>query len=306
MLIVFGSINMDMVVEPEHLPKAGETVLCDDYELFPGGKGANQALAAARIGARVALVGCAGGDSYSRLILDTIRRQGVLTSGVAHSDRPTGCAMILREQGGRNRIIVASGANNDTKADQVPDEIMRPENIILTQTEVPAEQVFELVTRAHDLGVRVILNLAPAVTIPQEILSKLWILVVNDVEVGQVATSLSIAGDGPEDFAKGIAAKGKIICIATLAEKGSIVVMPDGSSFHVDALAIDEVVDTTGAGDAYCGTLAACLYNGLDLKTSVRWAAVAGSLACTKDGTIDAFAYQNEIEENLPGVLVRP
>jgi len=306
MLIVFGSINMDMVVAPDHLPQAGETVLCADYDLFPGGKGANQALAAARIGARVALVGCAGGDGYSRHILDTVRRQGVITSGVAQSDRPTGCAMIMQEKGGRNRIIVASGANNDTTADQVPDEILRPDSMILAQTEVPEEQVFELVRRAHELGVRVILNLAPAVAIPDDILPMVWILVVNDIELDQVALSLGVTGTTPQDLTRGIATKGKTICIATLAEHGSCVVQPDGSGFIVNALPIEEVVDTTGAGDAFCGTLAACLYSGMGLHDAVRWASVAGSLACTKDGTIDAFAYQSDIEEKLDQVQVTP
>src|SRR5687768_17669700 len=120
MLIVFGSINMAMVIRPDHFPQPGETVLCPDYDLLPGGKGANQALAAARMGANVALVGCAGDDGYSRHILEAIRRQGVITSGVAQSDRPTGCAFIIHENSGQNCVIVASGANNDATADQIP------------------------------------------------------------------------------------------------------------------------------------------------------------------------------------------
>ncbi len=305
MLIVFGSINMDMVVEPEHLPQAGETVLCDDYDLFPGGKGANQALAAARMGARVALVGCAGGDHYSQQILATIRRQGVMTSGVAESERPTGCAMIMREKGGRNRIIVAGGANNEARADQVPDEILREDTMVLTQGEVPAAEICTLIRRAHARGVRVILNLAPAFPLPEDVLGMVWILVVNEIEIGQVTASLGLPAASPAEMAKALAAKGKTTCIVTLAEKGSVVAQLDGKTFTVSALPIDAVVDTTGAGDAYCGTLAACLYSGMNLEESARWAAVAGSLACTKEGTINAFAYQDDIRENLEGISVK-
>ncbi|MGZ9097130.1 MAG: ribokinase [Micavibrio sp.] len=302
MLIVFGSINMDMVVEPEHLPQAGETVLCDDYDLFPGGKGANQALAAARMGARTALVGCVGGDHYSQQILATIRRQGVMTSGVAESERPTGCAMIMREKGGQNRIIVAGGANNEAKADQIPDEILREGAMVLTQGEVPAAEICTLIRRAHERGVKVILNLAPAFPLPEDVLRMVWILVVNEIEIGQVTASLGLPVTAPEEMAKALATKGKTTCIVTRAEKGSVVVQPDGKTFAVSALPIDEVVDTTGAGDAYCGTLSACLYSGMNLEESVRWAAVAGSLACTKEGTINAFAYQDDIRENLERV----
>lgn len=303
MLIVFGSINMDMVVEPEYLPQAGETVLCPDYDLFPGGKGANQALAAARMGAKTALVGCVGGDYYSQQILATIRRQGVMTSGVGESERPTGCAMIIRESGGKNRIIVAGGANNDAKADQIPDEILRDDSMILTQGELPAGEIITLIRRAHERGVKVILNCAPSFTIPEDVLPMLWMLVVNEIEIGQVGKGLNLPISAPPDMARALAQKGRITCIVTLGEKGSVVARADGTLFHVSALPID-VVDTTGAGDAYCGTLSACLYGGMALEESVRWAAVAGSLACTKEGTINAFAYQDDIREYLEQVKI--
>lgn len=305
MLIVFGSINMDMVVKPGHIPQAGETVLCPDYDLLPGGKGANQALAAARMGARVALVGCAGNDSYAPQILNRIRRQGVMTSGVAQSDRPTGCALVLREEDGKHRIIVASGANNDASADQVPDEILKSNYMLLVQMEVPSEEVFTLIRRAHDRGVKVILNLAPAVPLPDDIPSKIWILVLNEIEIAQAVANMNLHADAPEDMAKKLAEKGGTTCIVTLAEKGSFVAKADGSTFTVNALPLEEVIDTTGAGDAYCGTLSACLYEGMELDEAVRWASVAGSLACMEVGTITAFAYQDDIREELDKVQVR-
>lgn len=304
MLIVFGSINMDMVISPSHMPQSGETVLCPDYELLPGGKGANQALAAARMGARVALVGSAGSDAYAPQIVNVIRRQGVITSGVAQSDLPTGCAFIIREPGGKNRIIVATGANVEAKADQIPDEILRPDCMVLTQTELPSEEVFTLIRRAHERGLKVILNLAPAVDLPEDILRAVHILVVNEIEIEQAAKSLGIHVGDHADMAKALSLRGKTTCIVTLAGKGSIVARADGSIFRVNALDLEEVVDTTGAGDAYCGTLAACLYEGMGLEESVRWASAAGSLACAALGTIDAFAYQDDVKERLDEVVV--
>jgi ribokinase len=304
MLIVFGSINMDMIVRMDYLPQAGETVLCPDYDLLPGGKGANQALAAARMGARVALVGCAGDDGYSRHILDTIRRQGVITSGVAQSDRPTGCAFILQESGGQNRIIVAAGANSDATADQAPDEILRPGSMVLAQMELPPDEVFLLIRRAHARGVKIILNLAPATALPDDILPMLHILVVNEIEIAQVAKKTGLKSEKHEEMARAMARKGPMTCIVTLGDKGSFVALPDGAAFHVNALSLEKVVDTTGAGDAYCGTLAACLYAGMTLEESVRRASAAGSLACAEKGTITAFAYQADVEKRLDEVRV--
>lgn len=304
MLIVFGSINMDMVISPDHMPQTGETVLCPDYALLPGGKGANQALAAARMGARVALVGSAGSDAYAPQIVNVIRRQGVITSGVAQSDLPTGCAFIIREEGGKNRIIVATGANVEARADQVPDEILRPDCMVLTQTELPPEEVFTLIRRAHERGLKVILNLSPVVDLPEDILEKVYVLVVNDVEIKQVARNLGIPVGDHAAMARALAVKEKTICIVTLADKGSAVAGPDGSLFRVNSLVLDAVVDTTGAGDAYCGTLSACLYEGMTLEESVRRASAAGALACEERGTIDAFAYLADVNERLEEVKV--
>jgi ribokinase len=132
----------------------------------------------------------------------------------------------------------------------------------------------------------------------------IYILVVNEVEVEQACRSLSIPVGDHKAMAKALSTRGKTTCILTLADKGSIVAKSDGSTFHVNSLELDEVVDTTGAGDAYCGTLAACLYDGMDLEDSVRWASAAGSLACTELGTITAFAYQDDVKERLDEVKV--
>ena len=164
MIIVFGSINMDMVFPADKLPQPGETILCDKYEITSGGKGANQALAAARMGEKVALVGCVGDDGPALRMLRHLRRDGVMTTGVAEDpELKTGCATIITDKHGNNQIVVAAGANGKAKADQIPDEILLPNNLILMQMELPVAETITLIERAHAHGVTTILNLAPAV-----------------------------------------------------------------------------------------------------------------------------------------------
>ncbi len=142
MIIVFGSINMDMSLKVGHLPVPGETVLTNEYVLYPGGKGANQALAAMRAGknAKVALIGRIGDDHYGKVATDGVKRDGVMVSGVAKSDVPTGCAVVTRDAQGQKQILVMSGANVDVGHEQVPDEILLPQNLLLMQMELPLEQ----------------------------------------------------------------------------------------------------------------------------------------------------------------------
>ena len=161
MIIVFGSINIDMVVNTVRMPQAGETVVCPDFELSAGGKGANQALAALRFGAKTALVSRVGDDGMGLQMVNNLRREGVMTTGVAESNKPTGCAFIMREQSGENRIVVGSGANSDITHDQIPDEILKPGNIVLMQMETPLTENWQLLARARAGGAMTIVNLAP-------------------------------------------------------------------------------------------------------------------------------------------------
>jgi ribokinase len=300
MIIIFGSINMDMVVPVGKFPAAGETVLSPRYDMLPGGKGANQALAAARVGPKTALVGCVGDDGIGLRMLNGLKRDGVITSGVAQSDLPTGMAVILTNEKGENEIVVVSGANADAKADQIPDEILKSSHVLLLQGETPPQENWTLLERAKKRGVTTILNLAPVVEIPRETLAHIDYLVVNQIEARQIAQALKL--DLDEDAAKlarALAQQARLTCIVTLGAQGSLAVTPDGHTIRVPALKIGNVVDTTGAGDAYCGTLAAALYSRKTLTDAMKLASVAGSLACTKRGAQDSFPYIGEIEEKL-------
>ncbi len=304
MIIVFGSINMDLMFPADKLPEPGETVLCEDYDITSGGKGANQALAAARMGEKTALVGCAGDDGPALRMLRSLRRDGVMTTGVSESTEfLTGCAVVVRDKDGNKKIVVASGANKEAKADQVPDEILKPSNVVLMQMEMDPEQNWILLERAHEHGAKTILNLAPAIHIPESALKKLDYLIVNQLEARQMADMLGIkVEDNAMKIAQALSKQGSLNCIITLGQQGAVACSKKNDLITVPAIKIEEIMDTAGAGDAYCGTFAAAIHSGLGLIQAMQKASVAGSLACLKGGAQDSFAYSGEIQEHLPGL----
>lgn len=305
MIIVFGSLNTDITFTVPHFSAPGETTLGESYQMNYGGKGANQALAAAKIGVKTALVGCVGDDGMGMRIQNGLKRQGVMTSGVAEtSEKPTGLAVVTRdEKSGQNNIMVATGANAETKADQVPDEILKTGNVLLMQLEVPVEEVCALIPRAKERGVKVILNLAPVRgVIGKDILAQTDVLIMNQIEAAQIGHQLHIDAGAikkAEDLARVLAKEIGVTCLVTFAENGSYAAKADGACYHVPALKIEKVVDTTGAGDAYCGTFAACIHDGKGLTEAMRYAAISGSLACTKEGAMPSYPFLGEIEEQL-------
>ncbi len=302
MIIVFGSVSSDMVFKVSRLPQAGETIIGTDYDITSGGKGANQAFAAARMGAKVALVGCAGNDGASVRLLNKLKREGVRTAGVSESpDKLTGCAIIIRDKDGRKQAVMAQGANMDAKADQVPDEILLPSNIVLMQMEVDPVENQALIDRAHERGTKTIMNLAPAVHLPEATFKKLDYLIVNEIEARQIAKPLNIDIEkNALQLAHALSRMGELTCIITLGEGGSRAVTKDGKEYSVPALKLDAFIDITGAGDAYCGTFAAALQNGMSVYKAMKYASVAATLSCKSRGAQDSFPYISEIEENLP------
>lgn len=301
MLIVFGAITMTLLFRTGRLPQPGDTVLCDAYAVISSGKGANQALAATRIGAKTALVGCAGDDGPALRMLRSLRHNGVMTTGVAESpDLPTGCTIAMVDSDGNAQTVTAAGANAKTQADQIPDEILTPSTVLLLQAELSPEENRLLIDRASARGTTIIMNLSPPVPIPQDTLEKLDYLIVNEAEARAIAKRLGLtAGRGTPELAAALSRQGKLNCIVTRAEQGSVACRKNGDFVTVPALKLEQVVDPTGAGDAYCGTFAAAIYAGRDMSEAMRMAAVAGSLACTKEGAQESFPYLGDIEASL-------
>lgn len=272
MIVVFGSINVDLLVPVPHLPVAGETVLGGDYTIAPGGKGANQALAARRAGAEVVMVGAIGADAFAEIGLSLLRRDGVDLSLVAASRRPTGCATIAVDPHGENQIAVSVGANMDIVAAQVPDQLLGPETVLVLQREVPAGENAALITRARRRGAQVVLSLAPARPIAPVQYEDIDILVANETEAAMLSE---------EPVA--VAQRLRRALVITRGGAGALTVLADGGRIEVPALAIDPV-DTTGAGDTFSGVLAAGLDEGLALEPALRRASAAAGLACLTAG----------------------
>jgi ribokinase len=284
MILVFGSINVDLVVPVGWLPRPGETVLGGDYALLPGGKGANQALAARRAGAEVALAGAVGADRFAAIALDPLDAAGVDTSLVRVADRPTGLAAIMVADGGENLIAVASGANSRARAAEVPEERLGPATLLVAQMEVPPAETAAIIGRARAAGGRVLLNLAPALPVDPALLPDIDLLVANAGEAAALAAP-------PAALARRLR-QGLVV---TQGAAGAIAFLADDDRLEVPALPI-AAVDTTGAGDAFVGVLAAALDQGMRLATALRRAAAAGGLACLERGAQAAMPDRAAID----------
>ena len=277
-IIVFGSINLDLIFAVDRLPAPGETVLGPGVRQEPGGKGANQAVAAALDGAAVTMVGAVGRDAMADTALAGLLAAGVDVSGVARVDASTGCAAICTDSAGRNLIAVGSGANARVRADQVGDAALGPGCIVLLQMEVDAAETAALVGRARRAGGRVVLNLAPALPLPIEAMRAVDVLVVNEHEAAWLAASLGAAGE-----AAGLHAALGATVVRTLGGDGAEFAGRDGGG-RVAAHRVP-VVDTTAAGDCFTGVMAAGLLRGLALPAALARASVAAGLCCTRAGS---------------------
>jgi ribokinase len=291
-VLVFGSANADLVFRLPRLPSPGATVLGAPMQALPGGKGANQAVAAARDGARVAFAGAVGGDPFAAVALAALRDAGVDLAALATAPEPTGTAAILVDAAGANLIAVAPGANAHARAEQVPAAVLTPTTTLLMQMEVPPAEVAALAGRARARCARVILNLAPAAALPDEAFRLLDLLVVNEEEAAWLAARL---GTGP-DAASLRAALGCDVA-RTLGAAGAEAATAEGR--HLTPPFPVVAVDTVGAGDCWCGVLAAALDRGASLAAAMRRASAAAALACTRPGAAAAMPMAAETEALL-------
>jgi ribokinase len=284
MIVVFGSINVDVVVPVPHLPARGETVLGGSYVIAPGGKGANQALAARRAGAAVTMIGAVGRDPFAEIGLSLLRRDGIDLDIVAQVGRPTGCAIITVDLVGENQIAVSSCANLLTEATQVPDRLLGAQTVLVLQREVPDVENAVLIRRARGRGARIVMSLAPAGPIAPARLQDIDFLIANE---GEAATLGGDAARVARQLRQGL--------VVTRGPEGAIAHLTDGATIAVPALTIDPV-DTTGAGDTFAGVFAAGLDEGLPLDLALRRASVGAALACLAAGAQAAMPGRAAIE----------
>lgn len=289
---VVGSINMDVVVEVERAPEAGETVLGSDYRLHPGGKGANQAVAAARLGSAVEMIGCLGRDAYGDMLYGKLRGEGLMLDNLHRVTQPTGAAFITVEHGGQNRIVVSPGANVALAAAHLPHDLDSTDWLLM-QLEVPLETVRMAATRVRSGGGRVVLNAAPAMALPAELSEALDYLVVNETETGELLGTAP-----PADREQALRAAERLrgarsTVIVTLGDKGAVWAGPEGSG-EVEAYEV-EVVDTTACGDSFVGTLIWALSENMPLEQAMKLANAAGALTATRAGAQPSLPDLNEL-----------
>ncbi|MGW3338269.1 ribokinase [Streptomyces sp. NPDC001009] len=284
-LLVVGSANADLVVGVERRPGAGETVLGGDLAVHPGGKGANQAVAAARLGARTALLARVGDDGHGTLLLDSLRSAGVDTSAVLAGGAPTGVALITVDPSGDNSIVVSPGANSRLTEGDVRADVVGAARVVSAQLEIPLETVAAVV-RALPEDTRFVLNPSPPRPLPGEVLAACDPLVVNEHEA-RVLLGDQEAGDDPADRSRRLLALGPRSVVVTLGAKGALVC--DASGVHAVPSVAVAAVDTTGAGDAFTAALAWRLGAGEELPVAAAYAARVGAAAVTRRGAQESY-----------------
>ena len=297
MITVFGSTNLDQVGTVSRLPKPGETVAGGTFSMAAGGKGANQALAARRAGAQVRHVSAVGKDTFADLALDLLKQDGVDLSGLKTVDGPTGIAMIFVDSHGENVIAVLPGANGTVSADDADAALENVSGgVLLLQQEVPQAATERALDIARQKGITAILNTAPFLDTTTALAPKASILIANETEFALLTgRGIDALDAAMADWAK---AHSQTV-IVTLGGEGARAVTADGQIIAVPALKV-KPVDTVGAGDTFCGYLAAGLDAGLALEAAMRRAAIAASLACLKPGAQPAIPYASEVEAATP------
>jgi len=285
MITVVGSVNLDLVAVVDHLPQAGETIVAVSHQRNHGGKGANQAAAAARLGSVVAFVGCVGSDPLGNELTLGLAREGIDVSGLRTCSGVSGMAMITIDRNGENAIVVGSGANSEVALDHSATDLIVGASIVLTQLEIPMSTVLDTVRVATGTT---IVNAAPATDLPTELLAATDVLIVNEVEL------VSVAGSSNPQAARDL---GVATVVTTLGERGAQVVTA-GDVVYVPAPEV-LVQDTTGAGDTFCGAFAVALDEGNDVFDATARAVVAGSMATTRIGAREAMPTRNQLEDKI-------
>lgn len=296
-ILVVGSINMDLVIKTPHLPDPGETVLGSSFHTFPGGKGANQAIAISRLGAEVSFVGRVGEDAFGRALASVLEKEGVSTAYLEHDPVvPSGVAVILVDGQGQNSIVVASGANSRLTPQDVRMAGMELPTVsaVITQLEIPLECVIEAARAASLRNVPFIFNPAPAGVIPRELLEKVDVLVPNELEAGMLSGMPVETLEQAEHAGRHLLAAGAGSIIITLGSQGALVIQRGTAAVHIPAHTVN-VMDTTAAGDAFTAGLAVGLAEGLSLVDAAHLGNAAGALAVTRLGALPSLPDRSQV-----------
>ncbi len=300
-VVVVGSANADLVVDIHHRPAPGETILGSDLVTTAGGKGANQAVAAGRMGGDVAFIGCVGDDGNGRMLRASLDRAGVELTGLRTVAAPTGIAFIMLTPDGENSIIVSPGANRHVTAGMIDDleAVWSGAAVVVVQLEIPMDAITHLVSRARDAGSRVVVNAAPAAELTPEVLAACDPLVVNESEatflLDHAAAAASVSEPTPVDTASRVLDLGPRSVVLTLGSDGAVFTERGTRPVRVPARVVTPV-DTTGAGDAFVGALAVELARGESLESAVRRATDVAAVAVTRRGAQESFPTLEDLD----------
>lgn len=295
-IVVIGSSNTDMTAITDKLPVPGETVLGGIFKMGQGGKGANQAVAAQRLGGNVSFICKVGKDIFGENSIKQYEKEGLDTSCVMLSDQPSGVALISVDKNAENCIVVASGANADITVDDIESHRaeIQAASILLLQLEIPVDAVVRAAKIAHEAGVYVVLNPAPACELPEEIYQYLSLIIPNQTEIAIMTGIEALDEEGAAKAVCALQAKGVKDVIVTMGSKGSMV-YHNGIASFVPSQKV-KAVDTTAAGDTYCGGICVALSEGKDLIEAAGFATSASALTVQKCGAQDSIPYRADLK----------
>lgn len=299
MITVLGSINMDLIANVSRMPKPGETVTGDNFVTAPGGKGANQALAARRAGADVVMAGAVGEDEFAVPALTYLRYDGVDLNRVKSAIKATGVALIFVGSDGENVIAIVAGANGTVTAEDAKAAVanMKRGDTLMLQMEIPADAIEAGLKAAREKGVTSVVNTAPITPDAKRLAQMADVVIANETEFELFCGKKSLSGDAREAEMLRINQETKQTLIVTLGADG-VVAVRNGNLHRAKGLKI-EPIDTVGAGDTFCGYFAAGLDRGLKFEAALQRAAVAGSLACMKAGAQPSIPMDREVLKHL-------
>jgi ribokinase len=298
-VLVIGSLNMDLVVKVDSLPEKGETIFGRSFARFPGGKGANQAIAAARMGARVTMVGCVGTDDSGKELQLGLVENHVDASPVRSVDECTGTALITVDRNAANTIIVVPGANDCVTFDDIDTALagFKTPGILVLQHEIPAQAVYHAVHSAKEKGWFVILNPAPAREVPDQVMQYVDILIPNETEAAVLCKRPIQSVEDAAGAARELLAKGVKTVVITMGRQGALCCTND-SLRHVPPLQVS-AVDSTAAGDAFVGALSCSLARGETLDAALQIASTAAALSVTRPGAQPSLPSWEEVKQYL-------